>query len=116
MYMPTVARFTARDPLPQNGEPVLFPTPYWYGNNSPALSIDPSGMLTITGIEPFPDAKCGAHADYTWDFELAKKPIDIPCPLVGAGRGGYFVQRVEIWCENATCPTTCGEDCPNVPE
>ena len=46
MYMPTVARFTARDPLPQNGEPVLINRlhPYVYAYNNPANRIDPSGL------------------------------------------------------------------------
>lgn len=55
MYMPTVARFTARDPLPTNGDPVLIKTlhPYAYANNNPSKTTDPSGL---DAAEDFEDA------------------------------------------------------------
>jgi len=63
MYMPTLARFTALDPLPPDGEPVLIgkvpeglasaapSNPYSYAGNSPLIFFDPSGMQHIC---PFP--------------------------------------------------------------
>src|SRR5207302_834859 len=56
MYMPTLARFTARDPVPPNGEPVLLgrvpdalagyapSSPYEYANNDPLRYTDASGL------------------------------------------------------------------------
>jgi len=56
MYMPTLARFTALDPMPPDGEPVLLyglpdglensapSNPYGYAGNSPANFVDPSGL------------------------------------------------------------------------
>ena len=53
MYTPTLARFTARDPMPPDGEPLLlgfirdtsaFQQPYAYAKNSPLLYVDPSGL------------------------------------------------------------------------
>jgi hypothetical protein len=58
MYVPTIARFTARDPMPPDGEPVLFGRipdglassapyashPYGYASNNPCNYTDPSGM------------------------------------------------------------------------
>ena len=62
MYMPTLARFTARDPLPPDGEPVLLRgipiltragSQYKYANNNPTSFTDPSGMQV--GVdEPYP--------------------------------------------------------------
>jgi RHS repeat-associated protein len=64
MYMPTLARFTARDPLSPDGEPVLLaglsddlarsaPSgPYTYAANNPAKYVDPSGLSPIGGC-PF---------------------------------------------------------------
>lgn len=117
MYMPTVARFTARDPLPQNGEPILLLSPYWYANNAPVLLIDPSGLLSINAIPPFKDAKCGEEAVYTWNFELSQIAGEF-CGKVGLGKTvvGYFVQRVQIWCRNIACPPKCAGDCPTPPE
>jgi hypothetical protein len=66
MYMPTLARFTARDPLPPDGEPVLLEglpdgvssippsTPFAYAGNSPANYIDPDGMKYGSPSPPRP--------------------------------------------------------------
>ncbi|MDA0834157.1 MAG: hypothetical protein O2955_07200 [Planctomycetota bacterium] len=51
MYMPVLARFTARDPLPQNESVLLGEIPehaYSYVNSNPVNQIDPSGFLTLT--------------------------------------------------------------------
>ena len=66
MYMPTLARFTARDPMPPDGEPVLFgglpnglssvapyaSHPYGYASNNPLAYTDPSGLqIQVIAIE-----------------------------------------------------------------
>lgn len=54
MYMPTLARFASRDPLPEPGEPLMGVTspsaetrlyPYTYVRNNPKNDTDPSGRL-----------------------------------------------------------------------
>lgn len=48
MYMPTLARFTALDPLPPDGEPVLLgASRYAYVNNNPTNFVDPSGLTPV---------------------------------------------------------------------
>ncbi len=57
MYQPTVARFTARDPLPQNGDPVLLMNshPYSYADNNPTRKRDPSGLDAAENFEDLLD-------------------------------------------------------------
>ena len=56
MYQPELGRFTARDPMPENGQ-ILFtnlpdgimtnpPHPYDYADNNPINKTDPSGLQT----------------------------------------------------------------------
>ena len=59
MYMPTLARFTSRDPLAEQGIPILgglpeeVPTagptlkPYVYVSNDPINALDPSGLWEL---------------------------------------------------------------------
>ena len=59
MYMPTLARFTSRDPLAEEGIPILgglpeeVPTagptlkPYVYVSNDPINALDPSGLWEL---------------------------------------------------------------------
>jgi hypothetical protein len=108
MYMPTVARFASRDPLPEDGEPVVLGTSYWYADNSPIMLIDPSGMMAIEPVGTFPKSECGKNAVYTWNFVLPKKAS----AYCGFGNGGYFVQKVQIWCKRLLC----GCDCPKPPQ
>ncbi len=46
MYQPTLGRFTARDPMPENGVLVggIPQSSYWYANNNPVNFVDPSGL------------------------------------------------------------------------
>ena len=47
MYQPTLARFTARDPLPQEGPVLMGRIPgntYAYAESNPVNRMDPSGM------------------------------------------------------------------------
>ncbi len=69
MYMPTLARFTARDPL-MNDEVVVM-SPYHYAYSNPTNVSDPSGKQPG---EPLPDN----HVNWTC------KP-----PRGRGGRGGY---------------------------
>jgi len=49
MYIPTLARFASRDPLNDNKQDLLYPTPlvdpYRYVRNNPLRYVDPSGEL-----------------------------------------------------------------------
>ncbi len=54
MYMPTLARFTARDPMPPDGEPVLLGrSTYEYADNNPVNEFDPSGLSPLI-LGPIP--------------------------------------------------------------
>ena len=58
MYMPTLARFTARDPMPPDGEPMLLgASRYGYVRNNPLNFVDPSGLS--------PEEQCGNAPDCT---------------------------------------------------
>ena len=51
MYMPTLARFTALDPMPPDGEPVLLgASRYAYVENDPMNRSDPSGLRQGQGV------------------------------------------------------------------
>jgi len=53
MYMPTLARFTARDPLPQVGAVLIGGIPqYAYANNNPTNFVDASGLTAIPATNP----------------------------------------------------------------
>lgn len=52
MYMPVLARFSARDPLPIERDLVLLGATYAYVNNSPIGKIDPSGLDPIPATVP----------------------------------------------------------------
>lgn len=53
MYMPTLARFTALDPLPPVGQPVLLGTSrFSYAENNPVNRFDPSGLAPQNGKTP----------------------------------------------------------------
>lgn len=49
MYMPTLARFTSRDPLPPDGEALLLghASVYAYSGSNPINRIDPSGKQAV---------------------------------------------------------------------
>jgi len=70
MYMPTLARFTARDPMPPAGQPVLLGRvpkmtrasmsaamyPYEYVDNNPIRFVDPSGLqIEVPPVPEPPD-------------------------------------------------------------
>ena len=63
MYEPKLGRFQSRDPLPENGVELLHPMPdmrrfvrrtapddnsYWYVENNPVNSVDPSGAQGVS--------------------------------------------------------------------
>jgi hypothetical protein len=113
MYMPTVARFTSRDPLPQDGEPVLLGTSYWYANNSPTMLVDPSGMFSIEPVKPVPkECVCNKDLVFKWDFILAKNAEEY-CKSKNPKdpKSGYFIQKIKIWCDRVPC-----KGCPKCPK
>ncbi len=121
MYMPTVARFTARDPLPMNGDPILlgsFP-PYTYADGNPVDGIDPSGMLTIRrstkkrghllGKQP-----CGNPARVFFDFLLdSDYTVMVRGKEItrhGAPCDGFLIQRVLVECRVNDCADKAHEE------
>jgi len=92
MYMPTVARFTARDPLPENGNPVVFlaMTPYAYAAGNPVNVTDASGLDVDDGAKGTAadkDAAAALAACKAWsdkaqkDLAWLKDLPDCPCYL-----------------------------------
>ncbi len=73
MYMPELGRFTARDPMPEDGVLVggLPQNSYWYANNNPLNMADPSGLAA----EPVFDNSCSLQeqACIIEAWELADK-------------------------------------------
>jgi len=79
MSIPELGRWMSRDPLHYSPEP----DPYMYVRNKPALYTDPSGLLTITSLEPVQLTDCGG-ADWRVRFGGLKK-----------GDYGWIIQHIK---------------------
>ena len=84
MYMPTLARFSSRDPLPDDDKPILgsnpqaaYTAPYVYVSNAPTVMSDPSGLGPVP---PVPRRKPG------W-----------PAANLGAGECGPKKKNAALW-------------------
>jgi len=73
---------------------------YGYVENSPLLSSDPSGLITIRPICEAPEHRrkshglsCGETARAYYVYELDS---DAPCP-------GYIIQRIDFYCNVLPC-------------
>jgi len=90
MYAPVLARFTALDPLPPDGEAVLLgASRYAYVRNNPANLVDPSGEAPSAVVcslarkkcylNCFDDSKCQSKCDAAYAACMTPPP---PPPIV----------------------------------
>ncbi len=100
MYQPELGRFTARDPMPENGQ-ILFtnlpdgimtnpPHPYDYADNNPINKTDPSGLQTESPAIAEKPCRClPAMADKypRPGLAIAEKP----CPPSTSGISDRYV-------------------------
>ena len=88
MYQPTLGRFTARDPIPENGVLVggIPQSSYWYADNNPINYFDPSGgfpqaIIPTGGVGCPPGCDCKLQqAKFT---PCARGATDIPVDTTG---------------------------------
>jgi hypothetical protein len=85
-YQPKLARFTSRDPLPDDGNMLLDPMPdqwnrdYRYTDNNPVTMVDPSGLVGaasyggINAWDPY-DRINGGKAPGDWTCDRAKTQL-----------------------------------------
>lgn len=101
MYQPTLARFTARDPLPQNGPVLMGRVPssvYAYTENNPIVQIDPSGMVIVD----FRPKNVFTHpwsvnnkGKYLGETNETVRSVNCTCVCVTPTLGGLFGAKSE---------------------
>src|SRR5262249_43068040 len=85
---------------------------YSYVTNRPVVATDPSGAIRVIPLDSLlsPKAKCGDNPYQKWFFELGstKEPFKAPCD-------GYFVQKVDVYCDIALSCMNCPTDFVKTP-
>ncbi len=102
MYVPTLARFTARDPVAANAPMVLYSqSPYVYAMNQPLRFVDPSGLQEEDEFgpldpppPPLPEDATPVHPVYPVDpLPAGHETWECKPPRGRGGRGGYPLYR-----------------------
>lgn len=127
MYMPTVARFTARDPLPEKEEPILMremskelqllTQSYAYTMSNPLGAVDPTGLVpSCIGLlclcAPDPDAKKGC-SDLSKMTVRAKEKDKCPAGYTKTKTELYQLTPKKLLSTTYAC-WKCDGDCPQV--
>ncbi|MCA9037830.1 MAG: RHS repeat-associated core domain-containing protein [Planctomycetaceae bacterium] len=103
-FSSTLATWLSSDPARSDESYTL----YSYAHGNPILSIDPSGLITVTRQRGGCQGPCGKVV-HAWDFTLTRKDVDFakkhckPDPSTGK-TPAYIVQHIK---KEAVCNSDC---------